>query len=54
MNETVAAVNQPKTQFKDYPDVLTVCPVGGSDRPSGSGRTMCWTICASKNCESNK
>lgn len=24
MNETVAAVNQPKTQFKDYPDVLTV------------------------------
>ena len=23
MNETVA-VNQPKTQFKDYPDVLTV------------------------------
>ena len=24
MNETVTAVNQPKTQFKDYPDVLTV------------------------------
>ena len=68
MNETVAAVNQPKTQFKDYPDVLTVqqtaellsvckntiysarmiCLVGGSDRPSGSGRTMCWTICVSK------
>ena len=24
MNEAVAAVNQPKTQFKDYPDVLTV------------------------------
>ena len=24
MNETVAAVNQSKTQFRDYPDVLTV------------------------------